>query len=460
MSLTIINREAEQALLRDSLEHRPSLVVMMGRRRVGKSFLLAATLTGKRVVSLQGDEQGEAQHLQLLAEEAGRVLLGAPALRFESWDAALAFCGAQATQEPLILVLDEFQYLLDAQPALDSIIQRHWDRWQRDGVPILLVLCGSALSLMEHLLAHGSPLYGRATARPLLKPLDYRDAAAFTRTRHPVELIRRYAVLGGTPQYQVWAGPGDLRRLIRDRILTTGAPLYEEPLHLLRQGEGIRDPGTYVAILRAVAGGATAHNEIAQQAEISTGNLSKKLDRLEALGYVAPVFPLSAEGVEGRSVYRIADPFFRFWFRYVARNRSRLERGRAEEVLAEVMADLDNLLGDVFEECCRHWVGRYASEEVVGRLEQIGRFWSREGQTEIDVVGVRAHRYELLGSCKWRRTVGEDVLDALYEARARLGGRAARAKLVLFAREGFTRPLEERAPEEGVLLVRAAELFT
>src|SRR4051794_11858093 len=117
--------------------------------------------------------------------------------------------------------------------------------WQRQQVGGVLVLAGSALSLMDGLLAHGSPLYGRATLRPRVEPLDYRDAALFVGDLKPEAAIRRFAVLGGTPQYQVWAGSLPLARVIRERILARGAPMYEEPLHLLRQGEGVRTLATY-----------------------------------------------------------------------------------------------------------------------------------------------------------------------------------------------------------------------
>ncbi len=310
----------------------PALIVMIGRRRVGKSFLLARTFTDARTVSLQGDEQSERRHLELLAGEAGRTLLGTDALSFATWEDALRFFGEQARREPLTLILDEFQWLKAAQSALDSIIQRHWDQWDRDGVPITLVLSGSALTLMERLLDRAAPLFGRATARPRLQPLDYRESAAFAGTSDPVELLRRWAVLGGTPQYQLWAGEGALEEIIAERILAKDSSLYDDPRHLLREGEGIRDPGTYLAILGAVAKGATHHNEIAQQAGVPTGNLARKLERLEDLGYVAPRYPLAADGIEDRSSYQIADPYFRFWFRYVANNRSRLESGRIEEV--------------------------------------------------------------------------------------------------------------------------------
>jgi AAA+ ATPase superfamily predicted ATPase len=456
----LIDRERERALLLEARDRPPSLVVLTGRRRVGKSFLLASVLTGPRVVSFHADDQSEENQLDLLGREASRLLPGNPPLFLPDWSDALDFFEYQATTGgPLVLVLDEFQYICAAQPSLPSIIQRTWDRWQREGVPITLVLSGSALSFMEGLLTYSAPLYGRATQRPFLTPLDYRDAAGFVRSRSAEALLRRYAVLGGTPQYQVWAGDRPLDRVVSDAILAKGQPLYEDPLHLLREGEGIRDPGTYVAILRAIASGATQYNEIATRARIASGNLSPRLARLEELGYVTTWKPLAPGGRERRASYRIADPYFRFFFRYVLPNRSRLERGHTAEVATEVLADLDNLMGRAFEDCCRTWVGRYADEQTVGASEELGSWWSRDGQVEIDVVGVAKGRCTFLGSCKWARRAGVPVLDELREAQAALGGKAATARLAIFARNGFDAPLRRRAAEEDVLLVTAADLF-
>lgn len=457
---SLIDRERERALLLEARRDPPSLVVLIGRRRVGKSFLLASVLGGRRVVSFQAEEQDERGQLELLAREVARVLPGQPPLQLSDWTDALAFLEREALERgPLVVVLDEFQYLCAAQPALPSTIQRAWDRWQREGVPIVLVLSGSALTFMEGLLTHSAPLYGRATQRPFLTPLDYRDAAGFVRSRSPEALLRRYAVLGGTPQYQAWAGDRPLERVVREAILAKGQPLYEDPLHLLREGEGIRDPGTYVSILRAIASGATQYNEIATRAGLASGNLSPRLTRLEQLGYVEPWKPLTPGGRERRTTYRIADPYFRFFFRYVFPNRSRLDRGRVDEVADELLGDLDNLMGRAFEDCCRAWVGRYADERTVGASEQLGSWWSRDGRTEIDVVGVAKGRWTFLGSCKWSRRVGADVLDELREAQAALGGKAATARLAIFARGGFDAALRRRAAAEGVLLVTAAELF-
>jgi len=455
----MVDREREVRQLAAAAAEAPALIVMIGRRRVGKSFLLVRTFSGARTVFFQGDEQGERQHLDLLAAEAGRTLIGSAALSFATWDDALTFLGDQARREPLTVVLDEFQWMKAAQPALDSIIQRHWDGWDRDGVPITLVLSGSALTLMERMLDQGAPLFGRAAARPRLQPLDYREAAAFAEDTAPEALLRRWAVLGGTPQYQLWGGAGKLEQVIGERILAKDAPLYEDARHLLRDGEGVRDPGTYLAMLRAIAGGATRHNEIAQRAGVPTGNLVRKLERLEDLGYIAPRSPLAASGFEPRPSYQLSDPYFRFWFRYVASNRSRLERGRVDEVLQEILADFDNVMGWAFEECCRRWVGVYAPDDAVGAPQQIGAYWSRDGRTEVDVVGTRKQRYVLVGSCKWRRIADANVLSDLRRQQEALGPKAARARLAIFAREEFTDELRAEAEEDDVLLVTAADLF-
>ena len=455
----LLDRKQELARLREALRRPPQLVVLRGRRRIGKSFLLVHALRHRRGVFFQADEQTERAHLELFAREVGRLLGPRVPLRFDSWEEALDTLGELAREKPLAVVLDEFQWLVAAQPALGSILQRHWDRWQRQRTPLTLVLSGSALRLMEGLLAPGAPLYGRADYRPLLAPLDYRDAAAFAPPGASAEeKLRRYAVLGGTPQYQVWAGPGELAELIGERILSKGESLYEEPLHLLREEQEIRDPATYFAVVRAIAAGRTRIGEISSTAGIPTPNLAKMLHRLEALGYVEARAPLSPTGPEAkRSSYRLVDPFFRFWFRFVFPNRSLLERGRVKEVLGTIERDMDTFMGHAFEDCCREWVGRYASPGQLPASQQLGCWWSRNGRTEVDVVGASRGRYDLLASCKWNRAAPTAALGKLLTHRDELG-RADGARLAIFAR-GFEPELVRRAAEEGVALIGAEDLF-
>jgi AAA+ ATPase superfamily predicted ATPase len=246
--------------------------------------------------------------------------------------------------------------------------------------------------------------------------------------------------------------------VIRDRILAKGESLYEEPLHLLRGEQQIRDPGTYFAVLRAIAGGATQYNEILQQSKVEK-NLELLLGRLEELGYIERRRPVELQAKQQRSSYRIADPFFRFWFRYVFPNRSRLERGRGDELLVEIERDLDTFLGLAFEDCCRTWIGTHAPNGRFPASSTLGSWWSRDGQVEIDIAGMSKGHYDVLGSCKWATSVRSRALGDLLAARAHLGGTATNASLVLFAR-GFSDEIVQRATHERVELVSAADLFS
>lgn len=458
MATPLIDRERELSRLREAIARPPQLVVLRGRRRIGKSFLLVHALARSRGVYFQADEQNERAHLDFFAHEVARLVGPRVPLRFESWDEAFETLGELAREKPLVAVLDEFQWLKAAQPSLDSIVQRHWDRWQRDRTPVTLILSGSALRLMEGLLEAGAPLYGRADYRPLLEPLGFRDASLFASRRIGAEQkLRRYAVLGGTPQYQVWAGEGALPGLIAERILSKGESLYEEPLHLLREEQEIRDPATYFAIVRAIAAGGTRVAEISNATQIPTPNLVKMLHRLEALGYVEARAPLSPKGNEAkRSSYRLSDPFFRFWFRFVFPNRSLLERRRVKEVLAIVERDLDSFMGLAFEDCCREWVGHFAGD-ALPHSEQLGSWWSRDGQTELDIVGASRSRYDLLASCKWSKAAPASALTQLLRQRDAIP-KAGFAKLAIFAR-GFSPELKQRAGREDVSLIDLDSLF-
>jgi uncharacterized protein len=450
----MIDRQEELKRLREAAAQAPQLVVMRGRRRVGKSYLLDHSFSEHRLVYFQADE-GEARgHLDFLASELGR-LIDAP-VAFTDWNDALTALGKQAQQRSLVVVLDEFQWMLTAEPLLDSIVMRHFDRWEREGVPITLVISGSALTMMEQLLEGGRPMFGRAGYRPFLQPFDYRDAALFATDTSTSQKLLRYGILGGTAQYQVWAGQASIREIIQRKILTKDEPLFEEPLQLIRGESAIREPGNYYEVLRAIARGATQFNEILQRSKISSGQLlTSRLDRLAMLGYITERQPI---GGNGTTSWSVSDPFFRFWFRYVYPNRSRLQRGRVEEVCKTILADLDNHMGSVFEQVCREWAGRHSADAPLAGAEDIGSYWTRTHDVEVDLIARDRKGVLAVGSCKWSVRADTHDLDRLIELRGRIRG-AGNATPYVFARD-FHAALVERAEREGVRLVSADELFS
>ena len=456
----LIDRATEIEQLRRLAAAPPALVILSGRRRVGKSFLLRAALDGERVIGFQAEQEPLALQLATFARECARILPGSPPLAFASWDDAFSFLDAQAQQAPLVCVLDEFQYLAQMAPALPSQVQKWWDRWDHNGIPVLLVLSGSALSFMAGLLKGSEGTHGRAGFRPVLQPLCLQDAAEFAPAGStPIELIERYAVLGGTPQYQRWAGERPLGEVIRDVILPTGAPLHREPEHLIREEDDIRAPGPYFGVMRGIAEGRTTATELGGRLALERQLVDVYLGRLAELGYIDKVVPVAPAGKgSSRGYWNISDPFFRFWFTFVFPNSSRLARGRVSEVAREIELQLPSFVGHVFEDVCRDWIGRRSP--LGASADDVGCWWSRKSDVEIDVVTVDGKGYTLLGSCKWwNRPAGENVLDDLLAGRAAIGPTANQAELAVFSKLGCNAALTERAARSGVYLLVPGDLF-
>lgn len=460
-----INRVAELDALQMAVAEAPSLAVVTGRRRVGKSALLTQ-MVADRLVYFQADQRSVVVQLREFAGAAAAqfnedplaaALLGSVA---SSWPQVLEALATVAVSGsgPLCVVLDEFQYLAESEPALPSILQRAWDRWQRESVPICLVLCGSAVSFMEGLLDAASPLFGRAGLRMKLEPLAYRECRGFAPRLSPGDHMERFGLLGGVAQYQVWAGTDDADSLVSDRLLNPLGPFWNEPQHLLRAEDGIRDPARYLSILQAVGHGNTRVNLIAQAAGVEVSSVSKALGYLHELGYVLNERPAPVHsGDKSRSQWRLADQLARWWF-VTGAERSLVTLGRHDRALASAKEKVRHLVGQTFEEVARSWTAR-----SVEKVDSVGRWWSRDGQVEIDLVGMDGRGVAVLGSCKWtRRLFGEHELDGLLAGRAHLGPVASNAQLFCFSRSGFSAGLRRRVDsmDEPVELVDLDRLYS
>ena len=473
-----VNRTRELAFLNNRCASNDAeLVVLYGRRRVGKTELLRTFCQDKPHVFFVADlgtEQGQLAEFtrQISAFTAGDPNLLAP---FASWEAAFNFLARQA-KERLVVVLDEFTYLIDVNAALPSTFQKLWDT-QLKATNLMLVLCGSYVGMMEQeVLAYRSPLYGRRTGQWRLQPLSFWDAGQMLPRFSLDDLVRTYAILGGIPAYlRQFDDKLSLLHNIERKLLTLGEFLYDEPRFLLLQE--LREPSRYFAVLEAIAGGRTRLNEIAQGAKIAATSVSFYLKTLQEMGLIDRTVPATEKNpAKSRwGVYQLTDPYFRFWFRFVYPNRSLLERGESAQVMRQVRTELDQYTGPAFEAICHEAVWRAHSDpdrvprEPSGRSftpTAVGRWWNRH--EEIDVVAVGAAQdlpAVLLGECKWSsKPVGINVLADLKRKAQILAAdqqwdrQEWRIDYALFSRSGFTPALQKQADDEGVWLVSGDNL--
>lgn len=249
--------------------------------------------------------------------------------------------------------MDEFPYLASKDSSIPSIFQLILDETLKD-TRVFLILCGSSISMMEEeVLGAKSPLYGRRTGQIRVQSMNIFQIAQFYPNKSGEEIIGFYGVLGGSPMYHTIV---DRRRAllwnIREKILSKGEILYEEASFLLR--EELRDPSTYMSILEAMAQGAAKLTEIANTARINAKDLLVYMKPLLDLEFVRREISITEK--KG-SLYRIADNFFKFWFKYVYPNHSFLEIGETDRVLQEVKNDFDNYIAKfVFEEVAKEYL--------------------------------------------------------------------------------------------------------
>ena len=461
----LIDRERElETLERRYASEQAELFVLYGRRRVGKTELLRAFCRNKRHIFYVADLGTEATALAEFTRRISDFAYGRPDAisPFTSWDAAFEFLVPYAYEERLVVVMDEFTYLIQINPAIPSILQRLWDTRLKE-TRIMLVLCGSYVGMMEqHVLGYRAPLYGRRTGQWKLTPLDFWAAQAFFSRLGTEDRVRAFAVFGGVPAYLTHVRDAtDLMSAVEQQILTPGTFLYEEPRFLLL--EELRDPHRYFAVLEAIAGGKTRHNEIAQAAGITPTSLGFYLDTLQEMDLVERVTPATVQKPHKyrRALYRIKDHFFRFWFRFVYPNRSLLDGGDVAYVRQHVERFLDEFTAPVFEDMARQYILRL---HRTGRMrwvpERVGAWW--DGKAEIDVVAINFRGgHLLLGECKWStRPVGMGVLQDLMNKAKRLSPeRWQDVTYVLFSRTGFTHELQRYAEAAGhVLLIDLEEL--
>jgi len=465
---TFIGRTRELAALETELDRtRPSVAVVMGRRRVGKSRLLLQATRDRPTVYYQATRVAASMSLALFKNEAARLVGADPILDSVSdWLALLTRLEELAAERlpGLTVLLDEFPYLCEADPSLPSVLQKYTDGLQKRGTAMNLILCGSRISFMEELLGEKNPMHGRQTFELDLEPLPLRDAARFFPGWDEDQRLRAYGIFGGIPYYLDLCDPGSsLEANVRELVLSTGAPLADEPNNLL-QAE-LRDVTRYATILRSVAEGCTVSGDIIGRVrEIRDASaLAPYVRKLHDLRLIRIVRSLDATERERDRRYYLADPFLAFWYRFHLPNASALGAGHDTQVWQHAIEPrLDDYMGGLFEWACRDHVRLFGQEVLPSAAREVGQIWS--GNFDIDVAGQLLDGTPLAGKCKWwKEPIGASVLARLRES---VGQSPYFRNLqndpiyLLFSRSGFTPELERlREADASIRLLGPRDLL-
>ena len=448
-----VDREQEMATLQSEYERDgSSLVVLYGRRRVGKTTLISEFIKNKKALFFLASEESESQN-RLAFQEKAADFLNSDLLKnveVKSWDVLFrAIMDTHFDSKPVI-VLDEFQYLGKSNPAFPSVFQRIWEEILKDR-QVMVILCGSLISMMQsQTLAYDSPLYGRRTAQIRLKQIPFAYYHAFFPEKSRKELIEMYAVTGGVPKYiELFSQSKDIYSAIETCVLNRSGYLYDEPHFLLQQE--VSEVGSYFSIIKAIAAGNTKLSAIAGVLEVKSTSLTKYLKTLMDLDILEREVPVTEDSPEKskKGLYKIKDNYLRFWFAFVYPNMSFIESGHGCIVMDKIRKSLvRNHIAFVYEDVCRERMWEMnAGGAWPFYFSKLGRYW--DSKEEIDIAAIDPDGKNLiLGECKyWQEPVGVSVLREL-EAKAKTVSwekEKRKTWFVLFSVNGFTEELRAEA---------------
>ena len=470
-----VDRQSELTFLDSILERkRPTeaqLVLMYGRRRVGKTVLLRHWAERSGVDQTYWAAEKEPAALQ--RRKLFTRLLGletSQATTFDSWadcwQAVAAFIGDRKR----ILIMDEIPYAVASDSAMLSSLQHAWDHLFKQS-RIIMVLCGSHVHTMETIQTRQSPLFGRFTGQWWLQPLPFASLREFLPNWSAEERVAGYAVVGGVPAYLEWLEPDlSFSDNIRDVILAPGSMFVAEPTFLLY--DEVREPSTHLAILKAIGTGNHSLSDISNAALVSKTHLSAYLARLREIRMVERRLPITVPRPRRRRArtgrYHLTDPYFRFYFRFIAPYQDELAY-KPEKVLPRIHDGLRAFVGSTaFEELGGQWI---ATQGQAGNLpleiDEIGTHWSRTVQVDVVALNWTEHKV-LLGECKWgtdpiKRSVVRDLIEnktpkVLKDLPPRSD--AWQVHYAFFGRAGFTDAARAEAESVGAELVDLTRLDT
>ncbi len=390
-------------------EKKSSLIVIYGRRRIGKTELIKKFIEGKPHVYFLADKRGDHENLKELQRFMGDFLQDSLFKKADirNWTELFDEFSKKARDKAAI-VIDEFPYLIESNKAIPSLFQKIWDI-NLSSKSVCLILVGSSIGMMEtEVLGYRSPLYGRRTGQWKLDTLEFKHLHEFFPNYSVEDLIKVFSITDGIPAYILTMNPRlSFSENLTENVLKSGSYLYQEAEILLRQE--IREQANYFNILKAIAMGRTGYGEIGNFTALDKTMVSKYLSTLILLHIIKKDFPVTQKKETRNARYILEDNYYSFWFRFVYPNKTLIEGGKMKELMDIIEADINIHFSHVFEKVCRQFL--FEKSPII--FNKIGTWWQKD--KEIDLVALNEKTKEILyAECKWKKNVhAEKILVEL-----------------------------------------------
>lgn len=434
--IRFIDREEEiESLEKDARDDGAKLIILYGRRRVGKTRLILEFVKDKDHIFYIAEDTSKKIQIRELKEKIAEYFNDEFLMRVEmdDWRDLFDYLRKVVPRDKRVyLIIDEFSYIVKSSPDIVSILQKFWDTFASE-TQLFIILSGSLLGLMtEKVLSYASPLYGRRTRDIFLMPLNFKHSSEFLSNMNFEDKMKVYMSIGGIPEYLLRASKyKSADEFFQDEFFNKNGYFYREPYFILSQE--FKEIKTYFTILNAIAHGNTRAVKIANFAGMKAREIYPYLDNLIRLGFVVREVPILGNKKSG--IYMLKDPLFDFWFNFVYENREDIEK----EIYRANKESLSKYFGKRFEYLVLNEIF-----PLFFKCTKIGKWWYRG--TEIDIVAMNENTGEIwFGECKWKENVNASkIFDDLRSKAENIKWKMDERKehYVIFAKS-FKRKVEE-----------------
>lgn len=400
--MKFINRKQELSRLNHLIGLKEGGIgVIWGRRRLGKSRLLLEWTHKHKGVYYTADESASSIQRNYFSVSIEQALPGFSEVEYPDWTALFMRLARDALKSNWRgpIVIDELPYLIAASPELPSVLQKFIDNDAKKA-KLIIVFCGSSQRMMQGAILDASaPLYGRADEILKLSPISIGYMNEALRLKKPRSIVEAYSVWGGIPRYWelVEKNRGTFYEIIDQLVLDPMGPLNDEPNRMLLEDSALN----LRPILDAIGLGANRLSEVASRIGQPVTSLMRSIQRLMELDILQREHPYGTqESNSKRTLYKIKDPFLRFWFDVVAPKRSLFTQAASSTRIGWLKKALPALYSITWEELCRHAVP-FLSRHWKKEMGQAGRFWHGQ-DLEWDILAESdGGKSLLIGEAKW-----------------------------------------------------------
>lgn len=443
------------------------MMVIYGRRRIGKSTLITEFVKDKKTIFYTATKVGKNRNLELFSKQViDSFMPGMENISFQTTEAVFDYINKNIGDDKIVLVIDELPYWIEKDEALLSILQKYIDTvWSDKNLKI--ILCGSSLSFMEKkVLSEKSPLFGRRDSQMKLEAFDYLDAAKFVPDYSNEDKAICYGITGGVAKYLSLIDP---EKSLDDNIIRlffkTDGYLYDETRNLLTQE--FSDTTIVNNIIEQIASGENSVNNIAGKVGEKEPTVLYSLDKLINVGLVEKKKCITEEKNKKKTQYVLKDYMFKFWYEFIPKATSVIEMGQGEIYYQKIVKPvLHSFMGYVFEEMCRYYTLKHGiAGEYDCFITSVGTWWGTENisagkgekryqSADIDIVALsEIDKKAVIGECKFKN---EKIDKGIYETLIRRGNLISAkyeiTKYLFFSLSGYSEWVENLSGKDVILL--------